>query len=56
MSDTVTGGTLNAKTLEGSMELFKEIAMNSYQWYISRVKTGKTTHVYDVDTVIALIV
>ena len=30
MIDAAVGGTLNAKTPEGSMELFKEMAMNSY--------------------------
>ena len=56
MIDATAGGTLNAKTPEGSMELFEEMAMNSYQWYSSRAKPGKTVHVYDIDTVIALVV
>ena len=38
------------------MELFEEIAMNNYQWYSSRAKSGKTTHFYDVDIVTTLIV
>ena len=47
---------MNAKTSKGSMEVFEEMAMNSYQWYSSRAKLGKTTHVYDVDTVTTLAV
>ena len=56
MIDAVVGGTLNAKMLVGSMGLFKEMAMNSYQWYSSKVKPNKTAYVYDVDTVTALAV
>ena len=48
MIDVAIGETLNAKTLEGSMELFKEIAMNSYHWYSSKTKLGKIAHVYDM--------
>ena len=39
MIDTVVGGILNAKMFEGSMELFEKMAMNSYQWYSSRIDT-----------------
>ena len=56
MIDAAAGGTLNAKTPEGSMELFEEMTMNSYQWYSFRVKPGKIAHAYDVDTIIALAV
>ena len=56
MIDIAIGGKLNAKMPEGSMELFEEMAMNSYQWYSSKAKLGKTTHVYDVDTVTSLVV
>ena len=56
MIDATVGGTLNAKTLEESVELFKEMVMNSYQWYNSRAKSNKTGHVYDVDMVMALAV
>ena len=56
MIDTAVGGSLNAKTPEGFMELFKEMVMNNYQWYIYRAKINKTAHVYDVDIVTALAV
>ena len=54
MIDVVVGGKLNVKMLEGSMKLFEELAMNSYQWYSSRAKSSKIAHVYDVDTVTTL--
>ena len=56
MIGTTTGGAFNTKTPEGSMELFKELAMNSYQWYSFKTKLGKIAHVYNVDTIIALAV
>ena len=54
MIDTTTEGTLNNKTLEVIQELFKEMAMNSYQWINSWPKPSKLAHVYDVDVVTAL--
>ena len=56
MIDVATGGTLNAKTLNGFMELFEEMAMNNYQWYRSTAKLGKIAHVYDVNTITGLVV
>ena len=47
---------MNAKTPEGSMELFEEMTTTSYRWYISRAKLSKTVHVYDVDMITALVV
>ena len=56
MINAATRGTLNTKTPKGSMELFEEMAMNSYQWYNSRVKPNKTAHVYNIDMVTTLAV
>ena len=49
-------GTLNTKTPEAAMELFEEIAMNSYQWHNFRAKSSKLAHVYDIDVVTAMAV
>ena len=49
MIDAVIEGTLNTKTLEATIEFFKETTMNNYQWHNSRAKFNKLTHVYDVD-------
>ena len=56
MINAVSERTLNTKTPEATQELFKEMAMNNYQWYNSRVKPSKPTHVYDMDAIIALTV
>ena len=44
MRDAVARGTLNIKTPEAAMELFKEMAMNSYQWHSFRAKPSKPSH------------
>ena len=56
MINVATRGTLNSKTLEVIEELIKEMVMNNYQWYTSRVKPSKLTSVYDVDAITALVV
>ena len=38
------------------MELFKEMAMNNYQWHSSKAKLSKPAHVYNVDAITALAV
>ena len=54
MIDAVARDTLSSKTLKVTQKLFEEMAMNSYRWHTSQVKPNKSTHVYDVDAVIAL--
>ena len=56
MIDAAVRGTLNTKMPEVAMELFKEKAMNSYQWHNSRAKSSKLTRVYDIDAITALAV
>ena len=52
MIDATIGGTLNNKTPKVAQELFKETAMNNYQWYSSKAKPSEPTQVYDVDTIV----
>ena len=49
MIDTTTRGTLNTKMPKATMDLFEEMAINSYQWHRSRAKSSKPAQVYDVD-------
>ena len=56
MIGVVVGGTLNSKTPKAIQELFEEMAMNNYQWHTSQAQLSESTHVYDVDIVIALVV
>ena len=44
MIGAIVGGTLNTKMPKATIELFKEMVMNSYQWHNSRVKPNKPTH------------
>ena len=55
MIDKATRGTLNTKIPEVAIELFKEMAMNSYQQHNFRAEGNKPIYVYDVDAVIALV-
>ena len=54
MIDVATEGILNTKMPKVAMDLFEEMAMNSYQWHSSRAKSNKLAHVYDVDVIITL--
>ena len=54
MIDAGARGTLNNKIPKVAQELFKEMAMNSYQWCTNQAKPSKPTHVYDVDVVTTL--
>ena len=56
MVDIAIKGILNTKTLKATMELFEEMAMNSYQWDNFRVKSSKPTHVYDIGAITTLVV
>ena len=54
MIDILVRGTLNTKTPKVVMEIFEEMAMNSYQWHNSRAKHSKLAHMYNMDVVTAL--
>ena len=54
MIDVIVGGTLNTKMPKVAMELFEEMAMNSYQWHSSGTKPSKLTHVYDAITTLVM--
>ena len=53
MIDSTLGGIMRTKTPE-HINLFKSMAMNSYQWNLIRVKQSKIAGIYDVDAVTAL--
>ena len=52
MTNVTAKGTLKAKTLGGSMKLFKEMAINSYQWYSFNTKPSRPAQVYDMDAIV----